>query len=726
MKKYRNHIEPFAVGYLNAAYDDPEYRIACGMLERMKYMPIYIRSDQIFAGYYEGAEEIGCRYVYGNALVVDPKKFQKSIDRHPEWAEELTEILDRMKDLSTNAVVHRNETEEEKTFSEMRVSWGGAHWGWHGHSNPNFALIPQLGTDGMREKLAHYKASNPGKELFYDSLCIALDALDIWAERYRVLALEMAEAAEDSDKPRLLRMAEALQTVPKKPARNLYEAFQGFWLVFCMDGVDSPGRFDQYMLPYYEAADEAERQYCLEGMWHLFHETRTWNLCISGSDENGADQTNILSYDILRVARKYKYNTPNLTMRVHSNTPQALWESAMETLATGIGMPALYNDECVCPALEALGISRAHAHNYCMNGCNQIDIFGASHMGLEDGEVCLAKCLELALYDGVCGYCGEKISISTGDPAEMASFEEFMAAYKKQVEYASDIAVTMANRTQKIASEYGVNPLRSNLIEGCIEKGLDYKNGGPLYGHGQILAEGLADAVDSLAAVKYYVFEKKKYSFRELIDALKANFQDHEKLYQDFSAFRKFGNDDPYVDAIYKEVVEHFYRHLLTKPTVRGGYYGGGCSTFNRTATFAVKIGALPNGKKQETTILADSIGSVPGCDRFGPTALLNSVLSADQTLAKSGNVLQMKFSKALFDTDTGKKAMIALAKTYFVRKGQQLSINVVSLEELLDAQIHPQAHRNLIVRVGGYSDYFVSLSPELQENIIKRTEQGM
>ena len=722
MKKYMNHVEPFAVGYLNAEHDDPEYRIACGMRERMKYMPIYIRQDQIFAGYFETIEDIGCRYDFGHSLQLIPTRFRRNIDRHLEWAAELTEILEKITKFDPNAMVLKNETQEEKAFCDMRVCWGGAHTSWQGHANPDFGLIPKVGTDGLREKIRQYRNTNPGKDIFYDSLMIALEALDIWAERYRLLALELAEAAPEGDKPRLLRMAKALETVPKKPARDLFEAFQSFWLLFCMDGIDSPGRFDQYMISYYAAADEAQRQYCLEGLWHLFHETRTWNLCISGSDENGKDQSNLLTYDILRVARKYKYNTPNLTMRVHKNTPQALWESAMETLATGIGMPALYNDDCVCPALEALRISKAHAHNYCMNGCNQIDIFGVSHMGLEDGEVCLAKCLELALYNGVCGYSGEKISISTGDPSEMVSFEDFMAAYKKQVEYASDLAVAMANRTQEIAAVYGVNPLRSNLIEGCIEKGLDYKNGGPVYGHGQILAEGLADTADSLAAVKHFVFDEKKYTFRELIDALKANFQGYEKLYQDFSTFRKFGNDDPYVDAIYKEIVEHFYGYLLTKPTVRGGYYGGGCSTFNRTATYGEKIGALPNGKTRESTILADSIGAVPGCDRKGPTALINSVLSADQILAKSGNVLQVKFSKELFSTAVGKQAVTALAKTYFAEKGQQLTINVVSLEDLLDAQIHPEAHGDLIVRVGGYSDYFVKLSAGLQENIIKRT----
>ena len=724
MTKYTNRIEPFAAGYLNAEYDDAEYRIACGMRERMKYMPIYIRDDQIFAGFYEIDEKVGARYIYGRALEINEAAFQHNIDSNPEYADELSEMLERMKPLSTNKMVIECATDTERIFNEMSVCWGGAIRGWQGHSNPDFSRIVRLGTDGLREHILEYREKNENKSLFYDSLLIVLDGLDIWADRYRALALEMAAKTDGDDRTRLTKIAKALETVPRKPAKNLFEAFQSFWLVFCMDGVDSPGRFDQYMIDYYRAASETEREICLDGIWQLFKLTRTWNLCIGGSDESFRDESNELSYDILKIARKYKYDTPNLTLRVHRNTPDAIWQSAAETIGTGIGMPALYNDECVCPALEALGITPTDAHDYCMNGCNQIDIMGKSHMGLEDGEVCLAKCLELTLYNGTCGLSNQKISIETGDAVSFKSFDEFFDAYKKQVEYASDIAMAMANKSQKIAAVHGVNPLRSCLIDGCVERGLDYKNGGPIYGHAQILAEGLADTVDSLAAIKHFVYDEKKYKFSELIDALKNNYVGYDELYRDFSSFDKFGNDNAYVDTIYKDVTDHFYGYLLSKRAFRGGYFGGGCSTFNRTANFAQKIGALPNGKLRESLILADSIGAVPGCDRNGPTALIKSVLSANQMLAKSGNVMQMKFDKELFNTEKGRAAFINLAQTYFKNMGQQLSINVLSHDELIDAQAHPELHRNLIVRVGGYSDYFVNLSPGLQENIINRTKQ--
>jgi formate C-acetyltransferase len=280
----------------------------------------------------------------------------------------------------------------------------------------------------------------------------------------------------------------------------------------------------------------------------------------------------------------------------------------------------------------------------------------------------------------------------------------------------------MANASQRAAALYAPNPYRSNLIDGCIEKGLDLKNRGPIYGHGQILAEGLADAVDSIAAVKHFIYDTKKYTMRELIDALTNDFVGYEELHFDFSHYEKFGNNCDKTDEIYKDVTEHFYKYLLTKDTFRGGKYGGGCSPFNRAAAFGIKTGALPNGKKKESAILADSIGAVPGCDTKGITALLNSVMSVDQTLAKSGHILNLKFNKELFSTKENKELFLSIVKTYFENRGQQLSVSVISHEDLLCARRNPELYKNIIVRVGGYSDYFVSLSPELQENIIQRT----
>ncbi len=408
---------------------------------------------------------------------------------------------------------------------------------------------------------------------------------------------------------------------------------------------------------------------------------------------------------------------------MNKNTPKELWDSAVDTLATGIGMPAIYNDLSVCTALEAIGIPPSDAHLYCMNGCNQIDIFGKSHMGLEDGEISVIKALEFALFRGECQFSMEQLAPDTGDPEKFTSFDELMAAYKKQIEYMADYITETSNKAQEIFGKEAPNPWKSIMVQGCIEKGLDYKNKGPIYGHGQVLTEGLPDTADSLAAIKHFVYDTKKYSMKELIDALLKNFEGYDELYRDFSGYDKFGNNIDEVDTIYAEITDHIYRYFKTKKTYRGGVYGVGCSTFHRAPNYGFHCGALPNGKKRGGKLLADSIGATPGNDVCGPTALLNSVMRGNQYLATSGNVLQMKFLKSQFCKPEGREAFTALAETYFANGGQTLQINVLSREDLLDAQKNPENHKNLIVRVGGFSEYFIKLAEPLQENIIKRTE---
>lgn len=718
MPRFKNRIEPFAVGFLEADRDDIGYRIACGLRERAKYAELTIFPDRIFAGGFCDPQKYAVSFAYGSGIQTNEQIFRENVSRYPQYKAELEQIWDEMTNLDFYKLfLQKSLSELQKKQIEFKVCHGGD---WLGHSNPIYFL--ENGTTALKEKIIKYRKINTDKDDFYDSLCICIETLEILGERYRDYALKAAKEASGKQAERFLRIGKAFHNIPKNKPRNLFEACQLFWFLFTVDGYDSPGRLDQTLGEYYKNATETERTECLEGLWQLFHDTRTWNLCISGSDEFGNDQTNELSYDILKVARKFKYQTPNLTMRVHKHTPQGLWEEAVETIATGIGMPVLYNDECVCPAIEALGITTEDSHNYCMNGCNQIDIYGKSHMGLEDGEVCLAKCLQLTLKNGVCSISGEVLGATTGNPITFKDFDEFFNAYKKQVEYATDSTVDMANISQKLASEYAPNPYRSNLIEGCIEKGLDLKNRGPIYGHGQILAEGLADAVDSIAAVKHFIYDMKKYTMQELLDALECDFEGYERLYYDFSRYEKFGNHGEETDNIYKEVIEHFYNYLLTKETFRGGKYGGGCSPFNRAAAFGIKVGALPNGKKKSSPLLADSIGAVPGCDKNGATSLLCSVLAADHTLAKSGHILNLKFNKEQFSSQENRRAFLALIKTYFEQKGQQLSVSVVSADDLIKANSNPELYKNLIVRVGGYSDYFTALSSELRENILKRT----
>ena len=612
-------------------------------------------------------------------------------------------------------------SETHKTLMKSYAEWGGQ---WGGHSNPNFGRVVNLGTDGIRELIEKNKCNHPEAEPFYRGCSYALDALDILGERFRELAVKMMNECEDSDnRHRYELAAKAFETVPKKPAYDMTSGCLVFWMLFSLDGIDSPGRFDQYMRRVYEAEqDRKDADDVLERIWDAFHDTRTWNLCLSGSDENWNDMSNTLTYEILRLAAEKKYQTPNITLRVHRNTPEKLWNAIYETLSSGIGMPALYNDEVLCVALEKIGIPPCDSHEYCMNGCNQVDIMGKSHMGLEDGHVSFGKCLEYALHNGKNMMTGNTDSVETGNASEFTSYEQLLGAFYRQLDFVTYQACLGANAYQQMRADFQPNPLRSCLIEGCLEKGKDYRNGGPLYNHGQILAEAIADTGDSLWAVKKLVFIEKKYTMEQLVKALEADFEGYDKLYKDFSNCEKFGNDCEQVDSIVAEITNHYFTFLKRNHTYRGGIYTGGCSPYMFAPSYAVCMGALPNGKRKGSGIIANCIGAVPGCDVNGPTALLNSAMKYCQTEACSGFILMVKFDKKLFKSEKGKQGFINLAKSYFKGGGQQFTVTVVNSEELLDAKIHPELHRDLIVRVGGYSDYFINLDPLLQDNIIARS----
>ncbi len=716
------YIDPFLYGYfLDESLEHAE-RVGLALLHAAKNIEIRFSSRLLPETAFE-SKYGSSGYTPSEGLRFNIENIIKLAEEFPEHKEMLLNYAEEIKTFNSKA--SRLFCEATEALDRSGAEWGG---GWGGHSNPDYGKIINFGTEHIRNIIEENRGKKLDSDWFYRSCSYALDAIDIFGERYRKAALEYAENCPDkSDKEFLLRMAKAFEKVPKKPAYDFTSAMCAFMLVFALDGSDSPGRFDQYMYPAYVKTENREEiTDLLDRLWDYFHDHRSWNLCISGSDENGNDETNELSYDILAMVRKKGYQTPNLTCRIHKNTPDRLWNEIADTLATGTGLPALYNDDAVCTALEKIGIPPDDSHDYCMNGCNQIDILGKSHMGLEDGEVNLAKCLEFTLHNGTNAMTGEKISIETGDPRKFETYEQFESAFINQLEYVTYNSCSSANTYQHFRAVFEPHPLRSCLIEGCLEKGRDYRNGGPLYNHGQILAEGIADTGDSLYAVKKLVYDENKYTMSELVDALNADFKGYEQLHHDFKSCEKFGNDIEEVDIITARVLNRFLKFLKLNKTYRGGIYTGGCSTFNRAASYGQRTAALPNGKRKGEALLADSIAATPGRDTNGPTAQIKSVLRYNHTDACSGFVFQNKFDKKLFNTEKGKAAFIALAKAYFAGGGQQYTVTVVSAEELLDAKEHPENHRDLIVRVGGYSDYFVNIGDELQDNVIRRTLTGI
>ena len=716
------HIDPFLYGYFSDETLEHGERVGLALLYAAKNIDIRF-SKQLLPETSFDAKYGSSGYSPSEGLWFNNDNIMKLYEDFPEHKETFQRYVRELNIFKAKA--KRLFSDPTEALDRSGAEWGG---GWGGHSNPDYGRIVNFGTDYLRKIIRENRVKHPDEDWFYRSCSYVLDAIDIIGERYRELAFANAEnCINENDRAFLLNMAKAFETVPKKPAYDFMSAMCSFMLIFALDGSDSPGRFDQYMYRAYASTGNREEILdLLDRLWDYFHDHRSWNLCISGSDENWNDETNELSYDILAMVRKKGYNTPNLTCRVHRNTPDRLWNEIADTLATGTGLPALYNDGVVCAALEKIGIIPADSHDYCMNGCNQIDILGKSHMGLEDGEVVFAKCLEFALHNGTDAMTGEQVSVKTGDPLTFTAYERFERAFTDQLEYVTYNSCSSANTWQHLRAVYEPHPLRSCLIEGCLEKGRDYRNGGPVYNHGQILAEGIADAGDSLYAVKKLVYDEKKYTMAELIDALNSDFAGYEQLYHDFKNCEKFGNDIDAVDKITARILNRFFKVLKRNNTYRGGIFTGGCSTFNRAAGYGSRIAALPNGKRKGEPLLADSIAATPGRDTNGPTAQIKSVLKYKHTDACSGFVFQNKFEKKLFNSEKGKASFITLAKTFFANGGQQYTVTVVSPEDLLDAKVHPENHSNLIVRVGGYSDYFVNLNAELQDNVIERTFADM
>lgn len=714
-------LDPFARGFLSREDLSLTERIGLGVIELARYTSIDF-CDYILPFVNKRPDDCGAWFHFADSIAVS-YPIEELFAKYPDEEDRayIRSNYERIKDYRSDNYAGRAITEEARPLCDGKALWGG---GWGGHSNPNFGRIVALGTDGMREYIKACAEKNPSVPEFYRGCSMFLDALDIFGERFHALAEEKAAAEQNPERrEKYERAAKYFLHIPKNPARDFEEAVMFFWMVFTFDGPDSPGRLDQYLYPFFEKSSPEVCHDVLSRLWEAFHATRTWNLCISGSDEHFNDESNGLSYAILEMCCEKQYQTPNLTMRVHRNTPEKLWRLAAKSLATGSGLPGIYNDEVVCPALEKIGIPPHDAHQYCLNGCNQIDIMGKSHMGLEDGEVSFGKVLEYTLHNGYDTMLEKKVSIETGDPETFADYAALERAFYRQMDHLTYYSTMLSNMSQQGYAMFGPNPYRSLMIEGCLEKGIDYRSGGPLYNHGQILAEGIADAADSLYAVKKLVFDEKKYTMHELLEALRADFVGYEELRRDFAGCEKFGNDCEAVDQICGDAIAHFFTYLKTIHTYRGGIFTGGCSPYDRAAMYGRHVGALPNGRRKGEALYADSIGAVPGQDRNTPTAAIKSALHYPQVDAGSGFILNLKFDKRLFATDKGQQSFIDLIRAYFAGGGQQVTATVVSREELLDAKKNPEKHGNLIVRVGGYCDYFVNLTEDLQDNVIARTE---
>ncbi len=592
----------------------------------------------------------------------------------------------------------------------------------------------------------------PKKREEMKAMEICADALIMYAERHAEKARELAGKEKDPErKKELERIAENCSRVPARTPRDFWEALQYYWFVHLgviieLNTWDSfnPGRLDQHLHPFYKKGldegtlnrDKAEE--LLQAFWIKFNnqpappkvgvtaeESATYTdfalINTGGIKPDGSDAVNELSYLILDVVEKMRILQPSSMVQISKKTPDSFLKRALKILKTGFGQPSVFNTDAIVQELVRQGKSVEDARSGGASGCVEAGVFGKENYNLT-GYFNLTKVFEVTLNNGVDPRTGKEIGLKTGDPSSYKSFEELFEAFKEQLNYFVDIKVEGNSVIERMYAEHLPSPFLSLLIDDCITKGMDYHDGGARYNTSYIMGVGLGTLTDVLASVKYNVFDKNQITMPALLKALENNFENDEPLRQRFlNKTPKYGNDDDYPDEIMRSIFEAYYSAVSGRPNTKGGFYE--ISLFPTTVHvyFGKVVGATPDGRKAAEP-LSEGISPVQGADRKGPTAVLKSASKMDH-VRTGGTLLNQKFTPHLLADEDGIDKVAYLIRSYFKLDGHHIQLNVVSADMLRDAQKHPEKYRDLVVRVAGYSDYFVDIAVDLQDEIIKRTE---
>lgn len=409
-------------------------------------------------------------------------------------------------------------------------------------------------------------------------------------------------------------------------------------------------------------------------------------------------------------------------VQISKKTPDRFLKRAVEIIRTGFGQPSVFNTDEIIQELLRQGKLIQDARNGGASGCVETGAFGTESYILT-GYFNMSKVLEITLNNGLDPRTGKKIGLETGDPAEFSSFDELFEAFRKQLNYFVDIKIKGNNIIERLYAERLPVPFLSLLIADCIAKGKDYNDGGARYNTDYIQGVGLGTTTDSLTAIKYNVFDKRHVTMKELLEILKVDFNRYENFRQRLlNKTPKYGNDEDYADQFMKAIFEVYFDAIDGRPNTKGGHYRINLLPTTVHIYFGKVVRATPDGRKAREP-LSEGVSPVQGADRKGPTAVIKSVAKIDH-VRTGGTLLNQKFTPQLLADETGIDKLAQLIRTFFKLDGHHVQFNVISSDMLRDAQKHPERYRNLIVRVAGYSDYFVDLGVDLQNEIIKRTEQ--
>lgn len=676
-----------------------------------------------------------------------------------------------------------------------------------GHVTVKYGEVLAIGFSGIKakaqaelDKLCLADGDYQKKSRFLEAVMISCDAAIEYARRYARLALKEAEECTDPVRKReLLQIAQNCVNVPEKGATGFYEACQSFWFVQQLLQIESsghsisPGRFDQYMYPYYQKDMESGKitrefaQELMDCIWVKLNDLNKCrdaasaegfagyslfqNLIAGGQNEEGIDVTNDLSFMSIQASMHVFLPQPSLSVRVWNGTPHEFLIRAAELTRTGIGLPAYYNDEVIIPSLMSRGLTLQDARDYNIIGCVEPQKSGKTEGWHDAAFFNMCRPLELVFSNGMDK--GVRIGPATGNVEDMTTFEQFYDAYKKQMDYAIQLLVNADNAIDMAHAERCPLPFLSSMVDDCMKVGKTVQEGGAVYNFTGPQGFGVANMADSLYSVKTLVYDEKKITMGELKEALATNYgkglgaedvaamtakianelkeagktigekevaailntvvaaseapevkANGERILKLIEEVPKFGNDIPEVDAFARDVAYTYTEPLQNYKNPRGGSFQAGLYPVSANVPLGAQTGATPDGRLAYQPV-ADGVSPSAGKDVNGPTAAANSVSRLDHYIASNGTLFNQKFHPSALSGRNGLENFVGLIRSYFDQKGSHMQFNVVSRETLLDAQKHPEQYKHLVVRVAGYSALFTTLSKSLQDDIIRRTEQG-
>ncbi|MFW9798903.1 MAG: trans-4-hydroxy-L-proline dehydratase [Candidatus Thorarchaeota archaeon] len=681
-------------------------------------------------------------------------------------------VSDQTREVYRNKVIPfwRGKTIRERVFASMSDEWkaafeSGVYTEFMEQRAPGHAILDDKiyhrglldFKEDVKQSLSKLDYDNDSdaksKEEELKAIDIVADALITFAQRHAKTASEFAEAEEDPvRKKELLRVAEICAHVPANPPRNFWEALQSYWFIHLgviieLNVWDSfnPGRLDLNLYPFYNRELEKgslTREFAkelLQCFWIKFNnqpappkvditqeQSGTYQdfalINVGGLTAYGVDAVNELSYIILEVMNEMRLIQPSVCVQLTTKNPDKFLRDTINVIKEGFGQPSVFNTDVIIQEFIRQGKSIEDARVGGPSGCVTISAFGKESCTLT-GYCNWPKILEITLNNGVDPRTGKQVGLETGSPTTFKTFDELMEAFKAQLKYFVDIKIEGNSIIERLYAEHMPTPVMSLVFDDCIKKGKDYHDSGPRYNSTYIQGVGMGTTTDSLSAVKYHVFDKKNLSMEELLDALRNDFKGSEPIRQMLvNKTPNYGNDDDYADSIAQAVFDSYFDVLDGRPNTKGGEYRVNLLPTTVHIYFGQVTGATPNGRRAGNP-LSDGVSPSHGADTNGPTAVINSVAKIDH-VRTGGTLLNQKLMPEILADRAGRKKLGHLIQAYFALGGHHIQFNVIDRQTLLEAQQKPEEYRDLIVRVAGYSDYFVNIGKALQDEIIARTEQ--